>query len=118
MSVTITPKVSTSSIILLATGKAVISSSTFGDQTAGFAITDASNNFLSGGSDNPLGSANSSFSATHIIVSSQVIIAQDSPGSTSAKTYKLRFRATVSTTTVSLRNDQNPGQIIAIEVAA
>ena len=105
MSVTITPQKSDSAIIVIAsifinTGV----SATFMDIN----ITDSSNNVLSG--------ASPAMNSLDFFGSVQVI-GYSTPATTSATTYKLRFRSS-SGTTVTILNTNSAGQMYAIEVSA
>jgi hypothetical protein len=102
MSVTITPQKSNSMILVIAS---INSGSSTGRAT--FALTDSSNNLLSGAErmDERLETGN------------MTIIGYSTPATTSAVTYKMRFlKSTSGTTTVF--NDINAGQMYAIEVSA
>lgn len=118
MSVTITPQKSTSAIIILAnfnlrTYRTSNTAETF------IQITDASNNAISG--------SQNSFYTIQAITATQVYndvkaseIAYATPGTTSAVTYKLRFRIATAANSgeAIVLNNSNTGQMYAIEVAA
>jgi len=107
LSVTITPQLATSNILLIWTARWAQQSSDyiFGQ------ITDASNVAISGASEAIMGDPISSTSATTITV-----IGYHSPATTSATTYKCRF--SVNTGTGTLSNSAQTAQLFAIEVAA
>jgi len=106
ISVTITPKKSDSAIMLIW----VASVDNGSDACQVFlAITDSSNNAISGGQDASL------FSGSRVI-SQLAFLAYATPATTSATTYKGRFRALNGTGT--LNNAANTGQLFAIEVSA
>lgn len=112
ISVTITPQKSDSAVIILHHAVCQITG------TAGYArfqISDSSNNALSGAEDIVMGSSSndgSAFTFTNI--------GYATPATTSAVTYKARFRRNGSTETITLLNDATnaTGQMYAIEVAA
>jgi hypothetical protein len=113
MSVTITPQKDTSAIIVLAHGRISLDGATsLGGELA---LTDSSNNLLSGAE------ANSFY--VRVLSSSPIaqipmnLIAYTTPATTSAVTYKMRFRLTASGTVI-LQNNLNTGQLFAIEVSA
>jgi hypothetical protein len=107
LSVTITPKKSTSVLYLFHTAE-LFGGST---DTAFTQITDSSNVALSGAE------------ATGVYTGGQrrigkTVIGYVAPGTTSAVTYKVRFRTDNAATTAQLLNAQCTGQLIAIEVGA
>lgn len=111
MSVTITPQKSTSVILIIS---AYILRN-FGTNNAGGGaiITDSSNNTISGAEGTNI---NFSVGNSTDIRTPQTLIGYATPATTSAVTYKLRFRREVGTT--EIRNDWNTGQLFAIEVSA
>jgi len=108
LSVTITPKLASSDIILMWTFRG---QSTSSSPLVNYQITDNSNNGLSGAE-----AANIAASYTGTFRSALVLVAFDSPATTSATTYKARFSAG-STRTNTLENSLMTGQLLAIEVA-
>jgi len=104
ISVTITPQKSDSAIILIWTHNKYQGTSNY----AITQITDSSNNAISGAEQDEFGPAPSQASVT--------LIAYATPATTSAVTYKGRFR--VSGGSVAIYNDLHTGQMYAIEVAA
>ena len=107
LSVTITPQKNTSAILLISSNYAV---STTNDLVI-TAITDSSNNFISGSETVVSGDlAGRSLQNT-------VGIAYATPATTSATTYKLRLRSN-SGGAALLNNATNTGQMYAIEVSA
>ena len=106
LSVTITPQKSDSAILLIWFGQVLAPSSDY----IILQIADSSNNSVSGG-DAIWGDGTA---ATFIISSS--IIGYATPATTSATTYKLRFRVGGGTGTI--RNVTQNGQLYAIEVSA
>jgi hypothetical protein len=109
ISVTITPQKSTSAILL------IWSTPFTGNNTSGatvtLAITDSSNNAISGAEQtrNRAAQSNDQFSS--------VTLGYATPATTSATTYKGRF-VSFDGGTVSIRNDLATGQLFAIEVSA
>jgi hypothetical protein len=107
ISVTISPTKSTSNVLIIWAFRAThYNTSDF----ALFSITDNSNNNIAGAEFGVLGS-----NTTTRIDSSLVLIGYASPGTTSATTYKGRFRVETNGTT-ELRNNLQTGQLFAIEV--
>ena len=108
ISVTITPQKSDSNVLLIwaafqtanAAGEYIITQ-----------ITDSSNTAISGASGSQSGTTGG---RSHAM---QTLIAYDSPATTSATTYKGRFKSNGGTT-VEIRDDTNIGQMYAIEVSA
>ena len=105
ISVTITPQKSTS-VILLIWAFYPVTSSVYPE----FQITDNSNNALSGAEAASIGDGGGFQTAL-------TLIAYATPATTSATTYKARFRAP-SGQTVVIRNQLQTGQMYAIEVSA
>jgi hypothetical protein len=105
MSVTITPQKSDSAILLIAAVGVANSAQAFTD----IQITDNSNNAVSGGEAARVGSiANAQSFVT--------LFGYSTPATTSATTYKLRFK--VSSGTGFITNNETTGQLYAIEVSA
>ena len=110
MSVTITPQRSTSALLIIMSA---------GIQSVGtngwvlFGLTDSSNNKLSGAQD-----AYFQDDAGSNIASQQTLIAYVTPATTSAVTYKARFRSKSASQTATFTNSLITGQMYAIEVAA
>jgi hypothetical protein len=107
ISVTITPQKSDSAILLIWT--AVFSSNNL--STAFLQISDNSNNAVSGAESGPFVSVGAGF-AGHIS-----LVGYSSPATTSATTYKGRFR-NAEGDTVTIDNGGKTGQMYAIEVSA
>jgi hypothetical protein len=118
MSVTITPQKSDSAILLVSVFNALASSSSTATQEiAIFTITDASNNGISGAETVETGGQNLSGS-NRVVLDSVAIIGYATPATTSATTYKLRFRASTANNNVFIQNQIRTGQMYAIEVSA
>jgi hypothetical protein len=112
LSVTITPQRSTSAIILLWNVWGAFSGATSVSRALQLAITDSSNNFLSGARTS-YGSVSTDGVARH------TIIGYSTPATVSATTYKARFGGDgTGATTTTLRNVDSDGQLYAIEVSA
>jgi hypothetical protein len=108
ISVTITPQKSDSAILVIWSAR-IQNPANF---TAFMQITDNSNNALSGAQDAVLVAGNQS-GQTH-----QTIIGYSTPATTSATTYKGRFKSDNVGGTVNIFNNVITGQLYAIEVAA
>ena len=109
LSVTITPKKSDSAILLILAVQVRNDASGGGTSVQ---ITDASNTTISGAVEtifNTGGDTSQGFITC---------MAYSTPATTSATTYKGRFRRQAGTGNAIIRNNQNPGQIYAIEVSA
>jgi hypothetical protein len=111
MSVTITPQKSDSAIFIFATFDGDASNASPTDARTFFALTDSSNNLLSGAEGLSLGGS------TTFAASACVFWGYVTPATTSAVTYKLRFRVSTATTG-RVRNNVNTGQMYAFEVSA
>ena len=110
ISVSITPTKSTSAVILIwsARSQTLTSNGTQGN----YQITDSSNNAISGAED-------SSFYLTASTGYEQRnLFAYATPATTSSVTYKVRYQRSFGSGSVVLANDQNTGQMYAIEVGA
>ena len=106
ISVSITPQYSTSNILLISSTFVYSLNATF---NARFQLTDSSNVAISGASEGVLESGASG--------AMQSLFGYVAAGSTSAQTFKMRFRSNGGGTT-QIWNDVIPGQLYAIEVAA
>jgi hypothetical protein len=106
MTITITPQFSNSNIILITSNIIYATNVNF---NARWQLTDSSNNAISGASEGLMEALGAG--------SMQTLIGFDTPGSTAAKTYKMRFRCNTSGT-MEIWNHICTGQIYAIEVAA
>ena len=107
MSVTITPQKSTSAVLLISSVRALAPNNSYIE----IQITDSSNNAISGANSHAFG-----VNAT-IPVSVMTVIAYATPATTSATTYKLRFRS-FNGSTAEIQNANATGQMYAIEVSA
>jgi hypothetical protein len=116
MSVTISPQKSTSSIMLIVSAMASVAGNV-AEQAGDFQITDASNNSLTG-SRLTIASNDYTKAATSSMNVPLSLIGWDTPATTSAVTYKLRFLARVSGGSCSVFNQLTTGQMFAIEVSA
>jgi hypothetical protein len=107
ISVTITPQKNTSAILLLWN----LNLFAQGDNSCYLQITDSSNNAISGSQE-----ARYQSGASGGLITSAAEFAYATPATTSAITFKGRFRA--SGGTVGLNNSDKTGQLYAIEVSA
>lgn len=107
ISVTITPQKSDSAVLLIWTFRA--STGAAGRYLVS-QITDNSNNAISGSADREIGGGNS------LVIAPVTVVGYATPATTSATTYKGRFRS-FEGGSVSLANDA-VGQLFAIEVSA
>lgn len=117
MSVTITPQRSTSAILLICSVKISLSHPSNLTAQGEMQITDSSNNAINGAEAAFWGFAGLGLSSA-FFNSTSTIFAYDTPATTSAKTYKLRFRMLTGTADITLNNNNNTGQMYAIEVSA
>ena len=119
MSVTITPQKSDSAILVIATGSGFVyeTAVTFRGDVA---ITDASDNGVSGASFYRFGLQNVTSAGPNTGVQFPLfMMGYATPATTSATTYKLRFRVGASGETIELNNSTyTVGQMYAIEVSA
>jgi hypothetical protein len=109
LSVTITPQKNDSAILLIVNNFQYTNDSGNGIRTQ---ITDASNNAISGAE------ATRGGVAADFLHAQVTVIAWATPATTSATTYKLRFRSNTVGQGVDLFNATNTGQMYAIEVSA
>jgi hypothetical protein len=117
MSVTITPQKSTSAILLLLAAQFVTENNT-NDELRGYAqITDSSNNTISGAEELAVGPVGFAGNTLNVMSGSLVIFAYATPATTSAVTYKVRFKG-ISPNSVQFKNATSTGQLYAIEVSA
>ena len=107
MSVSITPQKSSSAILVIANYRILSAANNLALQT----ITDSSNNSISGAEDSTFRTGATTGNNETVLTS----IGYATPATTSTVTYKLRFRATGGTTIIY--NDENTGQMYAIEVS-
>jgi hypothetical protein len=118
MSVTITPQKSDSAILVLFIGLAEGRTTTSNDTgRISFRITDSSNNALSGAEEIETGYVLVTGTGTQQMFQLITPIGYSTPATTSATTYKVRFKAG-TTKTAFLRNVFTTGQLYAIEVSA
>jgi hypothetical protein len=118
MSVTITPQKNDSAVIVMATFRSDGTNASADNILSIYDITDASNNAISGAQNHITGTLNLTGTGTRDVRAAMTLIAYDTPATTSATTYKLRFRSGVATTTTTVQNGVNTGQLFAIEVSA
>ena len=117
ISVTITPQKNNSKIIIIYSGRFIaVQTATAIDGS--IQITNNSNTAISGGQDMVFGIAGSTNTSQQQVKHGAFVIAEDSPNTTSAVTYKARFKCSSTNGIVTLENASNTGQMYAIEVAA
>lgn len=114
LNVTIAPQKSDSAILLLVLVRTSVTSST-GYPISYLQITDSSNVSVSGG-EMEVGITAVSASTAYRVPAT--IIGYHSPATTSAVTYKTRFRTASANETLTLSNNFNTAQMYAIEVSA
>jgi hypothetical protein len=107
ISVTITPTKNTSTILVLWAASVYVASSSAGYQQ----ISDSANVALNGAEGGGFANLGESMDAT------QFIVGYSTPATTSATTYKGRFRVHAGSGFV-IDNTQNTGQLIALEISA
>lgn len=115
ISVTITPKATTSKIMVIATFTALVVNSSTGLNIGYYQITDSANTLISGGNGNV-----GTFNYTHssgFFYQATTMIGFVSPNSVAAQTYKLRFAAQGGNTTVYVAGGTSVTQLFAIELA-
>jgi len=118
MSVTITPQKTDSAIIVFCSFLSQISNTASSDQRGRYQITNSSNVALSGSELQTVGTLRYSYGSNPVFQIPAFILGYDTPATLSATTYKLRFLASSASYTVQCSNNENTGQIFAIEVAA
>ena len=116
ISVTITPQRSTSAILIIAVAGTDSTWTVDGENYGRVQITDSSNITLIGGQNMNIGLVNSTGTGTRSVFAPLTMWAYATPGTTSAVTYKLRFRSNTNNT-FTIRNDAPTGQMYAIELA-
>jgi hypothetical protein len=115
MSVTITPKSATSSIIIDAVFLPNVASTTTASRVGYWQITDSSNVAVSGSQSIEWGIVTGTTYTMYGHIHARAYV---TTGSTSAVTYKLRFSVNAASVTAFTRNDASTGQMFAMEVAA
>lgn len=106
MSVTITPQKSDSAVLVICSAQVIADGAGTATRVA---LTDSSNNAMSGAQQANV------FVATNN--QNVILIGYATPATTSAVTYKMRFR-TVTSGTAEIGNDNCTGQMYALEIAA
>ena len=112
MTVSITPTVATSNIIIAAV--ALVSQAGTGPYGY-YQITDSANTALSAAEGSLIGTNQP---VNYTIFTSMNMWGYVAAATTSARTYKLRFKTDSATLTASVRNELTTGQLFAIEVSA
>jgi len=114
ISVTITPTSTDSDILLLWVFNHDVANTGGTHTRAQYQITDNSNVAISGAE----GMLNGVLLSTVRTQHGQTVIGYDSPATTSATTYKGRFRAYEASQTATINNQLNTGQLFALEISA
>lgn len=107
LSVTITPSKTDSAVLVVLSIRGLSGNADY----IGIQITDSSNNAISGSQLHEIGDG------ANQVFSPMTALAWSTPATTSAVTYKARFKS-FGGATATVRNNQNTGQIFAIEVSA
>jgi hypothetical protein len=118
MSVTITPQKSDSAVIVIGSGFFQSLNTTDNVSYGVLNMADASNNTLAGSGGVFFGINGFSGSGTREFYSPFQLIGYVTPATTSAVTYKMRFRTASANATISIVNATTMGQMYAIEVSA
>lgn len=116
INVTITPRSSTSTLIIIATLQVINYGSTGTNHKAEFCITDSSNNAISGAQSAEIGIANYSYSGTYNNNHYVTMIGYVSPATTNAVTYKVRYKSVNSNNIVEIMGPTRTSQMLAIEI--
>jgi len=119
ISVTITPQKSTSAILIISTFYGIAFRSSGTGCRATYAITDSSNNTVSGGGEYTLGSYRYTYGSSALHDGPVTLIGYATPATTSAVTYKLRYKANESGNEANVAGSATSvSQLFAIEVSA
>jgi hypothetical protein len=118
MSVTITPQKDDSAILLILTVLSRTVNGTGDSTEADIQITDNSNNAISGAQASRIGLFGYTGSGNRIIQATHCLIAYATPATTSAVSYKARFKTDGAAINLLLQNSSQTGQLFAIEVSA
>lgn len=114
-SITITPKSSTSSILIVATFLGLTVRNASGDARGSYQLTTSGNTGLSGAEIMLIGSNNFQQGYFYAPVT---LFGYHSPATTSATTYKLRFRSESATTTAYVNGSDSTTRLYAFEIGA
>jgi len=109
ISVTITPQKNDSAILLI---WSFVGGKNAANEFLRFIITDSANNVVSGAQAGLLGSTNAT-----LLYAQLSVFAYATPNTTSATTYKVRFRSDQGNSVI-IQNTESTGQMFAIEVSA
>ena len=115
LSVTITPQRTDSTLILILNVSAINNISSGTDTRSITVITDSSNNLLTGPTGYVVGTLGTAIGQFGVPLT---IMTQVASASLAARTYKARFRSLAAPVTAIHSNNDTPGQMYAIEVAA
>jgi hypothetical protein len=115
-SVTITPKSTSSSIIVIASFLGIVVNSASGHNLGSYQITDSANTGLSGATNQSIGALNYT-NVNGYFYAPVTMMGFVSPNSISAQTYKLRFQSFSAATTTYVAGATTTTQLFAIELA-
>lgn len=118
MSITITPTLSTSNILIVTAFTGVHYSSSTDNLRGVYVIADSANNPISGTNNAVVGSEALTGTGSREFWSMVNLMSYDAPATTSATTYKLRTKAESSLANVSVSGATNLAQMYALEVLA
>jgi len=118
MSVTITPQKSDSTILILGFFSCSTTASSGNDLLGFVQLSDSSDNPLSGAEGLPIALSGYTNPGTVFIFGPSSLLGYSTPATTSATTYKMRFKSQQATTTTRVSNATTTGQLFAIEVSA
>jgi hypothetical protein len=111
LSVTITPQKTDSAVVLIWASRVGTSNNTVGS----LRITDSSDNAINGAEQV---SFYPGVAITAVYRNGAVLVGYTTPASTSALTYKARFKSSVAGLSIGVSNSEATGQLYAIEVSA
>ena len=115
MSITITPQKNTSNIIILSAFHVNASNTNTLSRVSLYQLTDSANTALSGAQGYDIGLLNGTPYSMYTPVT---LVGYASPATTSAVTYKLRFKVNATPASTTIFNSIVTGQLYAIEVSA
>lgn len=119
LSVTITPQKSNSAILIWLLANVSSTWATGANGNSHVQITDNSNNAISGAENFLFSTFNLTKEGVSAFVGEVVsIVGYATPATTSAVTYKVRFRSNNANTTTKFENASSTAQLFAIEVSA
>ena len=117
LSVTITPQATSSNVLLIAVFLGLALNTSTGANQAQYQITTSGNTALSGAEGALIGTVNYTQSSGYAYAPVNMF-GWSSPNTTSATTYKVRYRAASSNTTAYMANGDMTAQLYALEISA